>query len=79
MFPVWIGGFCRSAIIDPLGRVAEQRGVFESVTLVGEVRMLDRETLYETIGDWPGYRNAIALASLLFARRWRWRWRYDWR
>lgn len=58
-----------SAIVDPLGRVVEQTGTFEAVTLVGDVQMLDRETVYETLGDWPGYLSAIVLAALWLGRR----------
>lgn len=58
-----------SAVIDPLGRVLEQGPLFESASIVAEVRLLDRETLYGSLGDFPGYASTLAALLLVFARR----------
>ncbi len=58
-----------SAIIDPAGRVVAQSGLFEEASLVQSVRMLDEPTLYETLGDWPGYLAATLLLSIWVVRR----------
>lgn len=59
-----------SAIVDPYGRVIARRGLFETATLSGEVRLLEDRTVYATIGDSPAWACvAIALATLVVARR----------
>lgn len=52
-----------SAIIDPLGRVTEQSGLFERSSLYGEVRMMTGSTPYRTLGNWPGW---LALAAMVY-------------
>lgn len=58
-----------SAIIDPLGRVVGQTRLFEAETLRREVHMLDDDTIYTKLGDWPGYASAIALLVAFVIRR----------
>ncbi len=52
-----------SAIIDPVGRVTAQSGLFERASLRGEVRMMQGSTPYRTLGDWPGW---LALAAMIW-------------
>lgn len=40
-----------SAVIDPYGRIVARTGLFETGTLVAEVRWLDAPTVYMRIGD----------------------------
>ncbi len=61
-----------SAIVDPVGRVLENTGVFTTESLVGEVRMLDGWTPYLYLGDWPGWLSlavVLGLALRAFRRR----------
>ncbi len=53
-----------SAIIDPVGRVVTHSGVFERASLHAEVAMLQGATVYQMVGDWPGW---LGLAWTLFA------------
>lgn len=52
-----------SAIIDPLGRVTEEGGLFERSSLYGEVRMMSGGTVYRSLGNWPGW---LALAAMIY-------------
>jgi apolipoprotein N-acyltransferase len=54
-----------SAVIDPTGRVVAETETFEAATLVEKVLMLDQETIYQWLGDWPGYLSAFGLLLLL--------------
>ncbi|MBC7171482.1 MAG: apolipoprotein N-acyltransferase, partial [Polyangiaceae bacterium] len=58
-----------SAIVDPVGRVVAQSGVFERASLVGEVAMLRGETLFAAVGPFPGYLALFACAFLAFRYR----------
>lgn len=59
-----------SAIIDPLGRVTAHSEVFERASLRGEVRMMEGDTLYRHVGNWPGWLSLAAMAYLgLLGRR----------
>lgn len=59
-----------SAIVDPYGRVVGRRGLFETATLTGEVRLLEGRTLYATIGDSPAWACvAVALLTWFVTRR----------
>ena len=40
-----------SGIVDPYGRVLARTNLFETTTVVGEVRFLQERTVYATIGD----------------------------
>ena len=52
-----------SAVIDPAGRVLASTGVFTEETLSGEVRMMTGATVYQSLGDWPGW---IALGACIY-------------
>ena len=53
-----------SGIVDPYGRVLARTELFETTTVIGEVRFLQERTVYATIGDLPAQ-----LAVLLDAAR----------
>ncbi len=57
-----------SAIVDPVGRVVGEIGVFDRGNLHAEIRMMDGGTVYRTLGNWPGY---LALAGILILAFWR--------
>jgi apolipoprotein N-acyltransferase len=42
-----------SGIVDPYGRVLARTPLFETTTVVGEVRFIQERTVYATIGDLP--------------------------
>jgi apolipoprotein N-acyltransferase len=42
-----------SGIIDPYGRIVTRTALFETTTVVGEVRFLQERTVYARIGDLP--------------------------
>lgn len=44
-----------SAIVDPVGRVITHGGVFTRDTLRAEVPLLDADSAYLVLGDWPGW------------------------
>jgi len=58
-----------SAIIDPAGRVIGNTGVFTEETLTGEVRMMTSTTVYQYVGDWPGWVGLIVCVYLGWFRR----------
>lgn len=58
-----------SAIIDPAGRMVANTGVFTEETLTGEVRMMTSSTVYQHLGDWPGWLGMLACGYLGWFRR----------
>ena len=58
-----------SAVIDPVGRVPVASGVLTRENLHGEVRLLDLETPYQKLGDWPGWLALLVMAGLLLTVR----------
>ncbi|MBZ0122146.1 MAG: apolipoprotein N-acyltransferase [Sandaracinaceae bacterium] len=60
-----------SAIIDPTGRVTEQSPLFRRANVVGEVRMMNGWTLYQSVGDWPGWLALGVIVYMAYAGRWR--------
>ena len=56
-----------SGVIDPVGRVVTHSGVFVRASLHAEVAMLRGRTLYESVGDWPGWL-AVALIGWMALR-----------
>jgi apolipoprotein N-acyltransferase len=58
-----------SAVIDPLGRVVMRSGLLTRENLRADVRMLDEDTVYTTLGDWPGWLSLLAVAWMLIRRR----------
>jgi apolipoprotein N-acyltransferase len=58
-----------SAVIDPLGRVVTNSGLLTRENLRADVRMLDEDTVYTMLGDWPGWLSLLAVAWMLIRRR----------
>jgi len=58
-----------SAVIDPVGRTLGHIGVFEEGSLHEEVHMMTGWTLYQTLGDWPGWASLGGIFMLAFRRR----------
>jgi apolipoprotein N-acyltransferase len=58
-----------SAIIDPLGRIVAQSGLLTRENLRADIQMMDEDTVYTALGDWPGWLSLIALGSMLTRRR----------
>ena len=58
-----------SAVVDPLGRVVAQTGLLTRENLRSEIRMLDDDTVYTRLGDWPGWIGVAALAWMVIRRR----------
>ncbi len=58
-----------SAIVDPVGRVVAQTGLLTRENLRYDVAMLDGDTLYTKLGDWPGWLALAALVWMLMVRR----------
>jgi apolipoprotein N-acyltransferase len=52
-----------SGIVDPYGRVLARTALFETTTVIGEVRFLQERTVYATIGDLPA-QIAVLLTLL---------------
>jgi apolipoprotein N-acyltransferase len=52
-----------TGIVDPYGRVIGRTSLFETTTLIGEVRLLQERTVYATIGDVAA--QAAVLITLL--------------
>ena len=58
-----------SAVIDPLGRVVAKTGLLTRENLRVDVRMLDRDTVYTALGDWPGWLSLLATGWMIIRRR----------
>lgn len=58
-----------SAVVDPLGRVTEQTGLLTRENLRADVHMLEEDTIYTLLGDWPGWLSLLACAWMLTRRR----------
>jgi apolipoprotein N-acyltransferase len=58
-----------SAVIDPLGRVVTQSGVFERASLHAQVAMLDAQTVYQWAGDWPGWAGLLFILWAAFIKK----------
>jgi apolipoprotein N-acyltransferase len=58
-----------SAIVDPSGRVVAQTGLLRRENLRHDVRMLDEDTVYTKLGDWPGWLALSLIALMLIVRR----------
>ncbi len=53
-----------SGIVDPYGRVLARTALFETTTVLGEVRFIQERTVYATIGDLPAQ---LAVLLTLFS------------
>ena len=58
-----------SAIVDPLGRVVARTGQLTRENLRYDVRMLDEDTVYTKLGDWPGWLALALIALMLIVRQ----------
>jgi len=58
-----------SAIVDPVGRVVAQTGLLTRENIRYDVAMLDRDTVYTSLGDWPGWVALLAAVWMLMVRR----------
>lgn len=58
-----------SAIIDPAGRVVASTGVRTRENLRGTVHMMEGQTLYARLGDWPGWLSLFVTGFALVRRR----------
>ena len=58
-----------SAVVDPIGRVVAQTGLLTRENLRYDVHMLDADTLYTRVGDWPGWLGLVAIGWMLIGRR----------
>ncbi len=57
-----------SGIVDPYGRIIARTALFETTSVVGEVRFLTERTLYARIGDLAG--QVALLADAPWCRAW---------
>jgi len=58
-----------SAVVDPLGRIVAQTGVLTRENLRYDVHMLEEDTIYTRLGDWPGWLGLLAIGWMLIRRR----------
>jgi len=58
-----------SAVIDPLGRVVAKTGLLTRENLRYDVRMLEGQTVYGRLGDWPGWLGLAAIVFMFIRRR----------
>jgi len=58
-----------SAIIDPVGRIIANTGVQTRENLRATVHMMEGQTLYARLGDWPGWLALLATGFMLMRRR----------
>lgn len=58
-----------SAVVDPLGRVVAQSGLLTRENLRTDIHMMDEDTIYTKLGDWPGWLSLIAFGWMLIGRR----------
>jgi apolipoprotein N-acyltransferase len=58
-----------SAVVDPVGRMLATSGVFTRENLSAEVPMLEVDSLYLTLGNFPGYLSLMALLGLSWVSR----------
>jgi apolipoprotein N-acyltransferase len=57
-----------SAVIDPLGRVVKRSGLLTRENLRADVHMMDQDTIYTVVGDWPGWLALLAVGWMLIRR-----------
>jgi len=60
-----------SGIVDPYGRVLARTALFETTSVVGEVRFLRERTVYATIGDLPAQLAVVLTIVGLGVSMWR--------
>ncbi|MGB5703775.1 MAG: nitrilase-related carbon-nitrogen hydrolase, partial [Polyangiales bacterium] len=57
-----------TAVVDPAGRVVAKAPVLQRDSLRVTVHMLEGQTLYARLGDWPGWLSLLGMGALV-ARR----------
>lgn len=58
-----------SAVVDPLGRVVAQSGLLTRENLRADIRMMNEDTIYTRVGDWPGWLSLLVLAWMWLSRQ----------
>jgi apolipoprotein N-acyltransferase len=58
-----------SAVIDPLGRTVVQSGVMTRESLHATVHMMTGTSVYQMLGDWPGWLAFLGVIWAGFIRR----------
>jgi apolipoprotein N-acyltransferase len=58
-----------SAVIDPVGRIIASTGVQTRANLRAKVHMMEGQTLYARLGDWPGWLSLLVTGFTLVRRR----------
>jgi apolipoprotein N-acyltransferase len=58
-----------SAIIDPVGRIVARTGLKTRENLRARVHMMDGETFYGRVGDWPGWLSLLVTGCMFLRRR----------
>ena len=58
-----------SAFVDPVGRTLDEIPFGGRDEIVAELPLLDQPTLYQWVGDWPGWAGLIAILAMAFVRR----------
>ena len=58
-----------SAVVDPLGRVVAKSGLLTRENLRIDVHMLDQDTVYTMLGDWPGLLSLLVIGWMFIRRR----------
>jgi apolipoprotein N-acyltransferase len=58
-----------SAVVDPLGRVVAESGLLTRENLRIDVHMLDQDTVYTMLGDWPGLLSLLVIGWMFIRRR----------
>ncbi|MDP2957804.1 MAG: apolipoprotein N-acyltransferase, partial [Longimicrobiales bacterium] len=58
-----------SGVIDPAGRVVTHSQTFVRANLHAEVAMLEGRTIYQSLGDWPGWLSVALIGWMAFGPR----------
>lgn len=58
-----------SAVIDPVGRILAHTGFETRENLRATVHMMEGQTLYARLGDWPGWLSLLVVVTTLVRRR----------
>ncbi|MEM7447259.1 MAG: apolipoprotein N-acyltransferase [Myxococcota bacterium] len=62
-----------SAVVDPIGRTLSHSQVNTREAVVAEVPLLEQATVYQSVGDWPGWLGFLCSFPLLLRKRRLWR------
>lgn len=58
-----------SGVVDAAGRTVRHSGVFVRENITAEVAMMNRDTVYDMLGDWPGWLSCLLIAWMAFRRK----------